>query len=332
MSRLRIGVIGVGHLGRFHTQNYAKISSADLTGVYDVDHERSKQVADEYGTKSYSDMQQLLHDVDAVSLVVPTSLHFETAKTVLESGVHCLIEKPITSTIEEADALIELARMNNLIIQIGHIERFNPAILALRDIKLNPLFVESHRLASFDPRGTDVAVVLDLMIHDIDIILNLVDSKVKTIDASGVSVLTREVDIANARIQFENGAVANVTASRISQKKMRKMRLFQQDTYIGIDFLEKISEIYRLVNAEATDNAIFGIPIDIGDPEKKKKIIYQKPNAEEVNALKEELISFIDCVQNKKQPIVSGEDGREALRVAIEITNLIKTQLQTYGI
>ncbi|MEE4312357.1 MAG: Gfo/Idh/MocA family oxidoreductase [candidate division KSB1 bacterium] len=332
MSGLKIGVIGVGHLGRFHTQNYAKISSADLTGVYDVDQERSKQVAEEYGTKSYSDMQQLLQDIDAVSLVVPTSLHFETAKTILENGIHCLIEKPITSTIEEADALIELARKNNLIIQIGHIERFNPAILALRDIKLNPLFVESHRLASFDPRGTDVAVVLDLMIHDIDIILNLVNSKVKTIDASGVSVLTREVDIANARIQFENGAVANVTASRISQKKMRKMRLFQQDTYIGIDFLEKISEIYRLVNAEATDNAIFGIPIDIGDPEKKKKIIYQKPNVEEVNALKEELISFIDCVQNSRQPIVSGEDGREALRVAIEITNLIEKQLQTYGI
>jgi predicted dehydrogenase len=332
LSGLKIGVIGVGHLGRFHTQNYAKISSADLTGVYDVDQERSKQVAEEYGTKSYSDMQQLLQDIDAVSLVVPTSLHFETAKTILENGIHCLIEKPITSTIEEADALIELARKNNLIIQIGHIERFNPAILALRDIKLNPLFVESHRLASFDPRGTDVAVVLDLMIHDIDIILNLVNSKVKTIDASGVSVLTREVDIANARIQFENGAVANVTASRISQKKMRKMRLFQQDTYIGIDFLEKISEIYRLVNAEATDNAIFGIPIDIGDPEKKKKIIYQKPNVEEVNALKEELISFIDCVQNSRQPIVSGEDGREALRVAIEITNLIEKQLQTYGI
>lgn len=332
MNKLRVGVVGVGHLGRLHTSIYAQISQAELIGIYDKDKQRCHQVAQEFKTTCYENLNQLIHLVDAVSVVVPTTFHYQVTKSILEEGVHCLIEKPITNTVEEADQLISLAKENKLILQIGHIERFNPAILALNGIKLNPMFIESHRLASFDPRGTDVAVVLDLMIHDIDIILSLVKSGVKKIDASGVAVISNEVDIANARIQFENDAVANVTASRISQKKMRKMRIFQRNAYISIDFLQKFSEIYRLVDLDSAESSKFGIPIQMGNWKTNKKIIYEKPAVEAGNALKMELTSFIEAIQNKKQPIVSGKDGREALRVAINITQMIKKQLRSLGI
>ena len=331
METLKIGVIGVGHLGRLHTSIYTQIPQANLIGIFDVDKERCQQVAQEFNTTCYSDFNQLLELVDAVSVVVPTTFHHQVAKTILEKNIHCLIEKPITSTIEEADELIKLANSKELIIQTGHIERFNPAILALTNIDFNPMFIESHRLAPFDPRGTDVAVVLDLMIHDIDIILSLVNSDVKLIDASGVAVVTDEVDIANARIQFENGAVANVTASRISQKKMRKMRLFQRNTYISIDFLQKFSEIFRLVDSDSAESDKLGIPIQMGEFKKDKKIIYEKPIIEETNALKIELTSFIDAIQHNKRPIVRGEDGREALNVATRITQLIEDQLHSLG-
>jgi len=250
----------------------------------------------------------------------------------LHLNKHCLIEKPITSTVAQADHLIEIAQSKDIVIQIGHIERFNPAIIALSNFNLNPMFIESHRLASYDPRGTDVAVVLDLMIHDIDIILHLVKSNVKTIDASGVAVLTNEVDIANARIQFENGAVANVTASRISQKKMRKMRLFQKNAYIAIDFLQKFSEIFRLVDIDSPEGSMPGIPIPMENVQNQKKIIYEKPNIPDGNALLMELSSFVESVQQRKRPAVSAVDGREALRIAIEITTLIKNELKLYGI
>lgn len=322
----------MGHLGRLHAQNYKLISEAEVLGVYDLDYERSKDVAAEFKITAFDDLNQLLDQIEAASIVVSTANHFEIARTCLERGIHCLVEKPITSTISEANQLIELSRNNQLILQIGHIERFNPAIVALNDFELNPMFIESHRLASFNPRGTDVAVVLDLMIHDIDIILNLVKNPVTKIDASGVAIITDEVDIANARIGFKNGCVANVTASRISQKKMRKMRLFQRNAYIGIDFLQKLSEIYKLVDYYDTNIEPNQIPIELGQLDQfdhPRKIVYERRQLEDVNALKLELQSFLDSIKTGNPPVVSGEDGREALRVAIEITDTIKRQVKS---
>lgn len=333
MRKIKIGVLGIGHLGRFHTQNYKSIPEAELVGVYDVDKDRCQQVAEEFQVVAFEKLEDLLDKIDAASVVVPTVNHFDVTRTCLENGVHCLVEKPITSTLEEADELIAIANEKNLILQVGHIERFNPALLALNDFPLEPKFIESHRLASFNPRGTDVAVVLDLMIHDIDIILDIVKSPVKTIDASGVAVITQEVDIANARVTFENGCVANVTASRISQKAMRKMRLFQRNAYIGIDFLQKFSEVYRLVDAKTFQPQPNQIPIELGEvyhASSPRKIVYERRQVEEANALKMELESFIKSVTKGTKPAVSGRDGREALRVAIEITRMIKSQIEKF--
>lgn len=332
MSQLNVGVIGVGHLGRLHTSIYKQIPEVNLVGIFDVESEQVQRVATEFQVPVFDDMNSLAEQVDAVSVVVPTTNHHDVTMQLLAQGKHCLIEKPITTTIAEADDLIALAQKNQVIVQVGHIERFNPALRALEHVDLNPMFIESHRLASFNPRGTDVAVVLDLMIHDIDIILHLVKSRVKAIHASGVAVITNEVDIANARIEFENGAAANVTASRISQKKMRKMRLFQRSAYISIDFLQKFSEIYQLVDMTSETDARLGIPIDMGDLNQQKKIVYEKPDVHDENALLLELMSFVNAVKNNTRPAVSAEDGREALKVAIEITGMIKDQLQSLGL
>ncbi len=331
MAKLKVGVIGVGHLGRLHVQNYKLIPDIELVGIYDKDHDRANQVADEFQITAYPELGALLSHIQAASIVVTTKSHFEIASVCLRHGIHCLVEKPITSSLAEADELIELARKGGLILQVGHIERFNPAILALRDFELKPMFIESHRLASFNPRGTDVAVVLDLMIHDIDIILHLVKNPVSKIDASGVAVVTDEVDIANARLGFENGCVANITASRISQKKMRKMRLFQRNAYIGIDFLQKFSEIYQLVDAAAEPIRPDQLPIEFGQIDhggRSKKIIYERRQSDATNALKLELESFFHSVRTGSRPEVSGEEGKEALRVALAITDMIKSQLQ----
>lgn len=331
MNKIKVGIIGVGHLGRLHTQNYKLIPEADIIGVYDLNFERCQAVANEFQTTAFNNVDQLLNQIDAASIVVSTMSHFELTRACLERGIHCLVEKPITSTLDQADALIRVAQNKKLILQVGHIERFNPAIVALNDFALNPMFIESHRLASFNPRGTDVAVVLDLMIHDIDIILHLVKSPVKKIDASGVAVVTDEVDIANARIGFKNGCVANITASRISQTKMRKMRLFQRNAYIGIDFLQKFSEIYQIVDSAGITIQPNQIPIEMGQLDqhgKAKKIIYERRQIDEANALKMELESFLDAARNNKRPVVSGEEGREALRVAIEITEMIRSQVK----
>ncbi|MDZ7330455.1 MAG: Gfo/Idh/MocA family oxidoreductase [candidate division KSB1 bacterium] len=331
MDKFKIGVIGVGHLGRLHVQNYRLIPDIELVGVFDIDHDRARQVATEFQTIAYENLEDLLDNIQAASIVVTTTSHFEIASACLKRGVHCLVEKPLTSSLAEADELIELARQAGLILQVGHIERFNPAILALKDFELKPMFIESHRLASFNPRGTDVAVVLDLMIHDIDIILHLVKNPVTKIDASGVAVVTDEVDIANARLGFENGCVANITSSRISQKKMRKMRLFQRNAYIGIDFLQKFSEIYQLVDATAAPARPDQFPIEFGQLNQAglpKKIIYERRQIEAANALKLELESFIHSIRSGTRPEVSGEEGREALRVALAITDLIKSQMR----
>lgn len=306
MSRLRAGVIGVGYLGRFHAQKYAALENVDLVGIADVSRERAEEVAAEVGTTAFTDYRELLAQVDLVSIVVPTQHHFPVAKECLEAGCHILLEKPVTQTVAEADELIRMAAERHLIFQVGHLERFNPAILALRGVLKNPLFIESHRLAPFKPRGTDVNVVLDLMIHDIDIILNMVPSTVKVVNSVGVPVLSNEVDIANARLQFENGCVANVTASRASREAMRKIRIFQSDAYISIDYQERKIAIFRKGGE--------GLPIP-GLP----NVTMEEKSFEQGDALLEEIRAFIDAVGTGTTPPVTGEDGKRALELALQI-------------
>lgn len=316
MNKLKIGVIGTGHLGKLHLKMYKQMANADVVGVYDANPEQSAKAAEEYSVEAVSDMNTLLSRCDAVSVAVSTTAHHKIGMQCLAAGKHIFIEKPITATIPEGEELVKFAKEKELTIQVGHIERFNPALLAVEDYLSNPMFIQSDRLAQFNPRGADVAVVLDLMIHDIDIILNLVKSEVVKVDASGVAVVSDSIDIANARIEFENGAVANVTASRISQKKMRKMRLFQRDNYISLDFTTGVSEVYRLIPLDAeplNPNMTIG---DLGTGDKKKRLVYEQPEVKEVNALNYELQLFVNSVLEKKRPVVSGEDGLKALKVA----------------
>jgi len=316
MEKIKIGVIGTGHLGKLHTKMFSQINNCELVGVYDIDNDVKNLVAEEFSVKSFNNVEKLLEQTDAVSVAAVTSEHFKIVKQCLLSYKHVFVEKPITSTISEAEELVKISNEKKLNLQVGHIERFNPALLALEKYISNPLFIQTDRLAQFNPRGTDVAVVLDLMIHDIDIILSLIKSRVKNVEGSGVAVVSDNIDIANARISFENGAVANVTASRISQKKMRKMRIFQKDTYLSLDFVTGTSEVYRLIQTQEKTNShtiSFG---EIGIGENKKRVIYEQPQIEEVNALKYELELFINSINNKTKPMVSGEDGHRALRIA----------------
>ena len=316
MEKLSIGVIGVGHLGKLHSKMFKEISNCNFVGVFDSNQEQAKSVADEFGVKSFDSIDELLSNVKAVSVAATTTAHYEVAKKSFEKNIHVFVEKPITASIEEGEELVKLAKEKNLKFQVGHIERFNPGLLSLESFISDPMFIQSDRLAQFNPRGTDVAVVLDLMIHDIDIILSFIKSDVKQIDASGVAVVSDHIDIANARIQFENGAVANVTASRISQKKMRKMRIFQKDHYISLDFVTGVSEVYRIqpVDEAALPNSISFGEIGVGD--KRKRLIYEQPESKPINALNYELQLFVDSVLNDKKIIVSGEDGLRALKVA----------------
>ena len=326
MEQLNIGVVGVGHLGSLHAKMLAEIDTVKLVGVFDADETKATAVAKEYNTRACSRYAELLDSVDALTIATTTSTHHAVAMEALQRGKHIFIEKPITQTTAEADELIHLAKQKNVLIQVGHIERFNAAILALEKYNIDPLFVESHRLAQFNPRGTDVTVVLDLMIHDIDIILSFVKSPVVRIEASGVAVVSDSVDIANARIQFENGCVANVTASRISQKKMRKMRLFQKDAYLSIDFSEKHAEVFRLVGDDeprAKGAMMLG---QIDSAKHKRNIVYELPKVEEVNALKYELTLFANAIRTGTPPPVTGDDGRRALEVAHIIMERISQQ------
>ena len=309
MSKIKTAVIGVGYLGKFHADKYAELPNSELLAVVDADENTAKAIAEKLGVEALTDYRSLLGKVDAVSIAAPTTLHHQIARDFLQHGSHVLIEKPITVTLEEADELIELAKANNRLIQVGFLERFNAAMLDLDTNKVKPLFIESHRLAPFNPRATDVNVILDLMIHDIDIILNIVHSDVKSIAASGTPVLTNSTDIANVRIEFENGAVANVTASRASMKTERKMRLFQPDSCITIDFHNRAMNIYSKGEKEMFP----GIP----------EIESQESVYENNDALKAEIIAFLDSIENNKPVIVSGEDGRKALATAIEITSLL---------
>ena len=324
MEKLNIGVIGTGHLGKLHTKMFKIIDTCNLIGIYDSNEEQAKAAAKEFDVEIFSSLDELLKKVNAVSIAATTSAHYNLAKKCLDAGKHVFIEKPITATIPEAEEIVKLSESLNLNLQVGHIERFNPALVSMEKYIDDPKFIQTDRLAQFNPRGTDVAVVLDLMIHDIDIILSLIKSKVKSIEASGVAVVSDNIDIANARIQFENGAVANVTASRISQKKMRKMRIFQRDGYVALDFITGVSEVYKLLPVENKVDPSFISFGEIGVGDKKKRLVYEQPQQKDINALKYELELFIESILKKEIPVVTGSDGLRALRVAEVILNKIE--------
>ncbi|MBD3408988.1 MAG: gfo/Idh/MocA family oxidoreductase [Ignavibacteriales bacterium] len=325
-KKTNVGVIGVGKLGGLHAKMFAGIEACELVGVFDANPERAAEVAKAYGTKAFVTLDELLDEVEAVTVAAPTQRHYEIALAAFAKNRHVFVEKPIAASISQAEEMALQAREKRLVLQVGHIERFNPALLSLQGYPLEPKFIQTDRLAQFNPRGADVPVVLDLMIHDIDVILNLVKSEVKRVSANGVNVVTDSIDIANARVEFENGAVANVTASRISNKKMRKMRLFQKDAYVTLDFVSGVSEIYRLADpSEKAAGAIqFG---EMGEGERRKLVVYEQPTPVEVNALMREMELFVECVAKGEPPVVSGEDGLRALKVADQIVRKIEESL-----
>lgn len=317
---LKIAVFGTGHLGKFHLNNWKEIEGVELVGFYDPNDRAAKAVAEKYQLRRYASAEELMFLCDAADIVAPTNYHFELCQMAVRMGKHVFVEKPMCNTMEEANELVKLVREANIKLQVGHVERFNPAFLAVRDLQLSPMFIEVHRLSQFNPRGTEVSVILDLMIHDIDIILSLVKSDVKNVYANGVAVMTDTPDIANVRIEFDNGCVANLTSSRISMKKMRKIRLFQRDAYIGIDFLEKKSEIIRMKNADDKDAFTFDIETNHG----KKTIAISNPPVKEVNAIRMELEHFRDAILLDKPIPVSEVDGLRAMDVAHQILQKIQ--------
>ena len=312
MEKIQVAVVGSGYLGKFHAEKYSRHPEAELIGVVDTNYSRALEVANKTDSKPFINYKDLYAQLKAVSIVVPTPLHYVIAKDFLEHDINVLLEKPMTTTLKEADELIAIARARGLILQIGHLERFNPAYLAVEGIVKNPLFIESHRLNSFQERGTEVDVILDIMIHDIDVILNLVCADVKEIHAVGVPVISSMIDIANARLEFENGCVVNVTASRISDKNMRKIRIFQPDAYISIDFAAQGVSIYRKIEDEG----------------KLPYIVSKELEIEPKDSLEEEIKSFLKAVMQKNRTPVSGEAGRRALKVALEIANQLRIDTQ----
>jgi len=314
MEKIRAGVVGVGHLGYYHAQNLSTMPSVELVGLVDIDRERASEVAAEFGAKAFSDHESLAPLVDAVSIAVPTSSHFEVARHFLRQKKHVLLEKPIATTLEQADELISLSEKNGVTLQIGHSERFNAAVEILRERIHRPVFIESHRLAPFNPRGCDVDVVLDLMIHDLDIVLSLLQSRVeKIVDAVGVPLVTEFEDIANARLQFANGCVANITASRISAEPMRKIRIFQPHTYFSLDYAAQEIKCYRLQDGPM-------------DPEKPKPIVYDEIPVEKDEPLKRQIDAFVDSILSGRPPAVTARDGREALEVATRIIEVMRSK------
>ena len=324
---LRIGVFGVGHLGKFHLNNWKEIEGIELAGFYDPNDDTANEVSRKYQLPRFLDPDLLVEACDAIDVIAPTNYHFECCEKAIRKGKHVFVEKPLADTMEEARQLVNLVEEAGIKFQVGHVERFNPAFLAIKDLQLNPMFIEVHRLAQFNPRGTEVSVILDLMIHDIDIILSIVKSDVKSISASGVGVLTETPDIANVRIEFHNGCVANLTSSRISMKKMRKMRLFQKDAYIGIDFLNKKSEVIKL--KENNDTNVFSFDIDTLSG--KKTIAITNPVAPEINAIREELKAFKNAILNNTRTVVSEIDGLMAMDVAHQILEKIGNNVIIHG-
>ena len=316
MSNVRVGVIGVGYLGKFHAEKYSHMDNVQLAGVVDIDQHLAKEVAAGLNTSGLADYRDLFGQVDAVSIVVPTEDHFSIAADCLKHDLDVLIEKPMTATLEQADELIKIADSGGQILQVGHLERFNPAVIALKDIVNQPMFIEAHRLGIFKDRSTDVSVVLDLMIHDIDIIMNVVQSDIKSIHAAGAPVICEHADIANVRLEFASGCVANVTASRISTKNERKIRLFQKDAYISVDFSSREITLIRRDESVPGD-LIPGMDI-------------QQLSFTEADVLEDELASFIQAVSTRKEPVVSGLAGRKALEVALSITDQINNAIKPY--
>jgi len=316
---LKVGIFGVGHLGKFHITNWKEIEGVKIIGFFDPNNDNANDVINTHGLKRFSDEEKLIEACDVIDVITPTDLHYEVCMMAIRKGKHVFVEKPLAHTLQEGKDLVNMVREAGVKMQVGHVERFNPAYLALKEMNLNPMFIEVHRLAQFNPRGTEVSVILDLMIHDIDIILSLVKSDVKSISASGVAVMTDTPDIANVRIEFNNGCVANLTSSRISMKKMRKVRLFQKDAYIGIDLLEKKTEIIKLKQPEDVDAFSF----DIDTPNGKKTIAIANPSIEPLNAIKLELTSFVDAIVNNKPTVVSEIDGYLAMEVAHKILDKI---------
>ena len=327
-KQVNIGVIGVGHLGFHHATHLSKIKNANLVGIYDINSKRLDEVSKQLNVPSFESLDLLIDRVDALSIVTPTSTHKVVAEKCIQNGKHVFIEKPITTTTNDADHIVQLAKKNNTIIQVGHIERFNPALLALSSLEIRPKYIEVHRMAPFMSRGTDVPVVLDLMIHDIDLVLSFIDSPVKDIYANGVSIMTSSVDIANARIKFKNGSIANITSSRVAKDKVRKIKIFQQDLYVTIDFLAGISEVYKAMDASADDpDAIMSAPLVDSDG-KHRQIFYEKPIVQKQDALKLELENYIQSIMGNETPIVDGVAGKQALDVAIKIHDKILEDLK----
>lgn len=327
---LKIGVLGAGHLGKIHIKCIKDIPDYKLVGFYDPIPDNAATVAEEHGIKSFATIDALLQEVDVVDIVTPTLSHYDCAAQALNAGKHVFIEKPVTNTTSEAEKLITLSLEKGLKIQVGHVERFNPAFTAAKPFLNQPMFIETHRLAQFNPRGLDVPVVLDLMIHDIDVILHAVGSPVKNISASGVAVISDTPDIANVRLEFENGCVANLTTSRIAVKNMRKSRFFQKDAYVAVDFLEKKSEIVRLQEASEQENP-FSLVLDLGENKGKKEIIFENPKVHPVNAIREELFTFHEAIVNDTEPVVTIQDGYKALKVAHDILDIIEANLKEIG-
>ncbi len=316
MDEIRVAVIGVGYLGKFHAEKYAAMDNVRLVGVADIDRSRAEEVAARFGSRAFTDYRELLSHVDAVSIVVPTESHFNVGLEFLNHDADVLIEKPMTTTLEQADELIDVAETKGRMLQVGHLERFNPAVLALKDIIANPMFIEAHRLSIFTDRSTDVSVVLDLMIHDIDIILNIVNSGIQNIQAAGVPVICEHADIANVRLQFESGCVANVTASRISTKNQRKIRIFQKDAYIAVDFAGREITLIRR-NENQSDSLVPGTD-------------FQQLSFSEADVLEDELVSYIQAVRTRSAPVVSGHAGRKALAVALDIMDQVQAATRQY--
>jgi predicted dehydrogenase len=321
---IRIGLIGAGHLGRIHLKLLREVEDLSLVGFFDSDPEVRKKVSTETGVRAYETQEALFADCEAVDIVTPTTTHFEIASAAMRKGLHVFVEKPVATNPEEAGGLIRIMEETGVVAQVGHVERFNPAFLAVRDRELNPMFIEGHRLAQYNPRGTDVSVVLDLMIHDIDVIHSIVPSAIREISASGVAVISETPDIANARIEFENGCVANLTASRISIKNMRRLRLFQKNSYLAVDFLEKKSEVFQIVDPTemAAHQGKMSFPLDSG--KEQKFLVFDQPAAPAVNSIQLELKEFAASIRDGKAVRVSFHDGYQALRTAYMILDKIE--------
>ena len=327
---LKIGVLGAGHLGKIHIKCIKELSQYSLVGFYDPDERTATEAAQKLNVKKFSDMGELIDAVDVVDIVTPTLSHYACASQSIRRSKHVFIEKPITNTIEEAKSLMSLSREADVKVQVGHVERFNPAFTAAKESLENPMFIETHRLAQFNPRGTDVSVVLDLMIHDLDIVLSVVGSNIKRISASGVAIVSEEPDIANARLEFDNGCVANLTASRFSLKNMRKSRFFQRNAYISVDFLDKSTEVVKMRDIEGELDP-FSMSIDLGEGKGKKEIFFEKPTIHPNNAIKDELESFANAIINDTTPPVTVEDGYKALDVAYKIADKLKLSTPSNG-